>query len=141
MDVFSLFAYIFLFGLRNVIEVCASTLTFPLNDGNKIPAIALGTSLGHLSDGTRVLPVNHSLARAVQWALNAGYKHIDTATLYRVEDEVGLGIRNFLNATRGDRRDIYVTTKLWNDAHEKEDVIPALRKSLQELQLETSTCT
>ncbi|CAH2106506.1 unnamed protein product [Euphydryas editha] len=62
--------------------------------------------------GTRVLPVNHSLARAVQWALEAGYKHIDTAALYRVEDE------------------------LWNDAHERDAVIPALRKSLEELRLD-----
>ncbi|XP_045497610.1 aldo-keto reductase AKR2E4-like isoform X2 [Colias croceus] len=110
-------------------------LTYTLNDGNQIPAIALGTSLGHLANGTRVLPVNHSLARAVQWALEAGYRHIDTATLYRVEDEVGLGVRNYV-AKNGDRRDVYITTKLWNDAHEREEVIPALKKSLQELNMD-----
>ncbi|XP_038211978.1 aldo-keto reductase AKR2E4-like isoform X2 [Zerene cesonia] len=85
--------------------------------------------------GTRVLPMNHSLARAVQWALEAGYRHIDTATLYRVEDEVGLGVRNYL-ANNGHRRDVYITTKLWNDAHEREEVIPALNRSLQELNMD-----
>ncbi|CAG9786210.1 unnamed protein product [Diatraea saccharalis] len=107
-----------------------------LNDGNDIPLVALGTSLGHLADGTRVLSRNHSLARAVQWALEAGYRHIDTASLYKVEDEVGLGLRNFVMDNVADRKDVYVTTKLWNDAHERDDVIPALRKSLEQLQVD-----
>lgn len=65
--------------------------------------------------GTRVLPVNHSLARAVQWALEAGYRHIDTASLYRVEDEVGLGVRDFLRNNVTQRRDVYITTKVSSD--------------------------
>ncbi|CAG9584448.1 unnamed protein product [Danaus chrysippus] len=92
------------------IDMVYASLSYKLNDGNEIPAIALGTSLGHLADGTRVLSVNHSLAQAVQEALTAGYKHIDTASLYRVEDEVGLGIRWYLNDTNK-RQNIYVTTK------------------------------
>ncbi|XP_068631936.1 aldo-keto reductase AKR2E4-like [Battus philenor] len=136
MDAASLFVCITLFASLNYERVLSATLTFSLNDGNEIPAVALGTSLGHLPDGTRVLPVNHSLANAVQWALEAGYRHIDTATLYRVEDEVGLGVRNFLNASENNRQDIYITTKLWNDAHEREEVIPALIRSLEELQLD-----
>ncbi|KPJ08170.1 3-oxo-5-beta-steroid 4-dehydrogenase [Papilio machaon] len=126
--------YTLLFACLNCARVLA-TLTFTLNDGNQIPAVALGTSLGHLSDGTRVLPVNHSLARAVQWALEAGYRHIDTATLYRVEDEVGLGLHNYLKDTHTNRDDIYITTKLWNDAHKRDEVIPALIASLVQLQL------
>ncbi|XP_047513573.1 aldo-keto reductase AKR2E4-like [Pieris napi] len=122
---------------HKLVSVCSrELLLYSLNDGNKIPAVALGTSLGHLADGTRVLPVNHSLAQAVQWALEDGYRHIDTASLYKVEDEVGLGIRNYVRDSRVDRRDIYVTTKLWNDAHERNEVRPALRKSLEELGLE-----
>ncbi|RVE45243.1 hypothetical protein evm_010133 [Chilo suppressalis] len=110
--------------------------TLRLNDGNDIPLVALGTSLGHLADGTRVLSSNHSLARSVQWALEAGYRHIDTAALYRVEDEVGLGVRNFVVDNVADRKDVYVTTKLWNDAHERDEVIPALRESLKQLQMD-----
>lgn len=59
-----------------------------------------------------MLPVNHSLASAVQWALEAGYRHIDTASLYRVEDEVGLGVRDYIRDNTADRRDLYVTTKV-----------------------------
>uniref|UniRef100_A0A2A4JDC7 NADP-dependent oxidoreductase domain-containing protein n=1 Tax=Heliothis virescens TaxID=7102 RepID=A0A2A4JDC7_HELVI len=125
-----------IFALNRLLVDCKSPLTFTLNDGNEIPAIALGTSLGHLADGTRVLPVNHSLAQAVQWALEAGYRHIDTASLYRVEDEVGLGVRNFLDNSNGtSRQDVYITTKLWNDAHEQDEVLPALKKSLEELKM------
>lgn len=62
--------------------------------------------------GTRVLPVNGSLARAVQWALEVGYRHIDTATLYRVEDEVGQGVHAFMKSNNVDRRDLYLTTKV-----------------------------
>lgn len=113
---------------------CAE-LSFLLNDGNRIPAVALGTSLGHQPDGTRILSVNHSLAEAVQWALEAGYKHIDTAALYRTEAEVGRGVRMYID-NNGRRSDVYVTTKLWNDAHDREEVLPALRKSLEELQMD-----
>ncbi|XP_049869168.1 aldo-keto reductase AKR2E4-like [Pectinophora gossypiella] len=113
-----------------------SSRGFLLLDGNEIPSVALGTSLGHLADGTRILSVNHSLARAVQWALEAGYRHIDTAALYRTEDEVGLGIRDYIGDNSADRRDVYVTTKLWNDAHERNEVIPALQQSLARLKMD-----
>ncbi|XP_041978125.1 aldo-keto reductase AKR2E4-like isoform X2 [Aricia agestis] len=112
------------------------TSVYLLNDGHKIPTVALGTSLGHLSDGTRVLPVNHSLARAVQWALEAGYRHIDTAALYRVEDEVGLGVQHYIEDNNATREDVYITTKLWNDAHDIDEVIPALKKSLDDLKMD-----
>ncbi|KAM3964364.1 aldo-keto reductase AKR2E4-like [Aphomia sociella] len=118
------------------LSVYGTTVTYKLNDGNEIPVIALGTSLGHQADGTRLLSVNHSLARAVQWALEAGYRHIDTAPLYLTEDDVGLGIRDFVRDNGADRGDVYVTTKLWNDAHERVEVIPALRKSLEDLQMD-----
>ncbi|XP_028166093.1 aldo-keto reductase AKR2E4-like isoform X1 [Ostrinia furnacalis] len=109
---------------------------FKLIDGHDIPSVALGTSLGHLADGTRVLSANHSLARAVQWALEAGYRHVDTAALYRTEDEVGLGVRDYLRDKGLHRDNVYITTKLWNDAHERDEVIPALKQSLENLQME-----
>lgn len=62
--------------------------------------------------GTRILSTNHSLARAIQWALEAGYRHIDTAALYLVEDEVGLGVQNYMRDTGVPRDNIYVTTKV-----------------------------
>lgn len=84
--------------------------------------------------GTRVLSVNHSLARAVQGALTAGYRHIDTASLYRVEDEVGLGIRWYLNDTTK-RQNIYVTTKV------KVDIFVPLLRCYRRLYLRPSYMT
>ncbi|CAH0579056.1 unnamed protein product [Chrysodeixis includens] len=123
------------FAFNHALVDCTGQLSFKLNDGKEIPAVALGTSLGHLADGTRILPVNSSLAKAVNWALEAGYRHIDTASLYRVEDEVGLGVRAFLQGSNCTRNDIFITTKLWNDAHERAQVLPALKKSLEDLQM------
>ncbi|XP_041978282.1 aldo-keto reductase AKR2E4-like [Aricia agestis] len=118
------------------LSAVSAVLTYPLNDGGEIPAIALGTSLGHTADGRRILSVNHSLARAVQWALEVGYKHIDTAAIYQAEEEVGLGIQNYLRDNNASRDDVYVTTKLWNTDHEVDAVVPALRKSLADLRLD-----
>lgn len=56
--------------------------------------------------------MNHSLARAVQWALEAGYRHVDTAALYRVEDEVGLGVSDYLRDKSVHRENVYITTKV-----------------------------
>ena len=51
--------------------------------------------------------------RAVKWAVEAGYRAIDTAYAYHNEKEVGEGIRQ----CGVDRRDLFITTKLWNEEH------------------------
>lgn len=76
-------------------------LTIKLNNGVEIPATGLGTyRLGRTDEETY---------RAVRTALDAGYRHIDTATLYANERPVGRAIRESGLA----REDIFVTTKLW----------------------------
>lgn len=68
-------------------------------------------------------------AEAVRNALQAGYRHIDTASMYGTEAAVGEGIR-----TNGvPRKDIFPTTKLWNTRHAPQDVEPALDVSLHAL--------
>ena len=47
---------------------------------------------------------------SVRWALEAGYRHIDTAKVYGNEKSVGEGIK----ASKVPRSDIFLTTKLWN---------------------------
>lgn len=69
---------------------------------------------------------------AVEHALKAGYKHIDTAAIYGNEDEVGIGITN----SGVPRKDIFLTTKLWNSHHSPADVAIALENSLQKLGVE-----
>ena len=71
-----------------------------LNDGKRIPQLGLGVFLVEPGETRRV----------VADALELGYRHIDTATIYRNEDEVGQAI-----AESGIPRDeLFVTTKLWN---------------------------
>lgn len=57
--------------------------TFKLNDGNEIPVIGFGTFQ---------IPADGSTYEAVKNALNAGYRHIDTAAAYQNEEAVGAAI-------------------------------------------------
>ncbi|MGL9740060.1 aldo/keto reductase [Serratia sp. (in: enterobacteria)] len=73
------------------------------NDGNAIPAIGFGVWQSRSDE----------LIGAVQCALDAGYRLVDTAAIYGNESEVGTAIK----AADVRREDIFVTTKLWNDRH------------------------
>ncbi|KAG6829785.1 hypothetical protein H0H92_003440, partial [Tricholoma furcatifolium] len=66
---------------------------------------------------------------AVETALKAGYRHIDGAWIYRNEAEVGKALR----ASGVPRKDVWLTSKLWNTFHAPEDVEPALDESLSRL--------
>lgn len=90
---------------------------FPLNSSTMIPAVGFGTYL--ISDA--------DAPAAVSAAIAAGYRHIDTASGYRNEVDVGEGIRRGINEHGLSRGDIFVTTKLWpgnpawNDAPKDHD--------------------
>lgn len=73
----------------------------PLNDRNSLPVLGLGTYAATGSEG----------AKAIQLALEQGYRLIDTAAYYENESAVGQGIR----ASGVPRAEIIVTTKLWRD--------------------------
>ena len=100
----------------------AQNRTFTLNTGAEIPAVGFGT--------WQAAP--HEVEKAVEIALQAGYKHIDCAAIYRNETEVGQGIKN----SGVDRKDIFITSKLWNSKHDPKDVEAALDKSLKDLGVE-----
>jgi 2,5-diketo-D-gluconate reductase A len=90
-----------------------------LNNGRSIPQLGFGVFQIEPKD----------TAEAVSTALQAGYRHIDTAEMYGNEREVGEAV-----AKSGlDRSDIFVTSKLSNDAHLPEDARLAFELSLQEL--------
>ncbi|KAJ9606833.1 hypothetical protein H2200_008843 [Cladophialophora chaetospira] len=93
--------------------------TFTLNTGAKIPAVGFGT--------WQAAP--HEVEKAVEIALKAGYRHLDCAAIYRNETEVGLGMQK----SGVDRKDIFITSKLWNSKHDPKDVEAALDKSLKDL--------
>ena len=92
------------------------------NDGKKIPQLGFG-----------VWQVENDKATpAVAKALEVGYRHIDTAAIYGNEEGVGKALKDSGVA----REDLYVTTKLWNDAHQKADARRAIETSLEKLGLD-----
>ncbi|MFC4943983.1 aldo/keto reductase [Pseudonocardia sp. GCM10023141] len=96
--------------------------TIGLNNGIRIPQLGFGVFL---------VPPGET-QRSVSDALEAGYRHIDTARLYRNEGEVGAAI-----AASGIPRDeLFITTKLWNDDQGSESAIRAFDTSLERLGLD-----
>ncbi|OBT98726.2 hypothetical protein VE01_03310 [Pseudogymnoascus verrucosus] len=93
--------------------------TFTLNTGAKIPAVGFGT--------WQAAP--REVEQAVETALRCGYRHIDCASIYRNEAEVGEGIKK----SGVKREEIFITSKLWNASHEPKDVESALNKTLADL--------
>ncbi|HYZ27781.1 MAG TPA: aldo/keto reductase [Thermoleophilaceae bacterium] len=90
-----------------------------LNDGRTIPQLGFGVF--------QIDPAE--TAEAVERALAVGYRHIDTAEMYRNEREVGEGIR----ASGVDRSEIFVTSKLNNGYHEPDDARRAFERTLSDL--------
>jgi 2,5-diketo-D-gluconate reductase A len=90
-----------------------------LNDGRTIPQLGFGVF--------QIPPPE--TARAVELALAAGYRHIDTAEMYGNEKEVGEGIR----ASGLDREDVYITSKLNNGFHRPDDARRAFHGTLDAL--------
>ena len=91
-----------------------------------MPAIGLGTWKSEKG----------KVEEAVKIALNEGYRHIDCAATYGNEAEIGNAFSEVFSEGKIKREEVWVTSKLWNDSHRKEDVIPALKQTLKDLQLE-----
>ncbi|RZS59652.1 2,5-diketo-D-gluconate reductase A [Microcella putealis] len=93
-----------------------------LNDGNRIPQLGLGVFLVEPDEAERI----------VSDAFEVGYRHIDTARIYKNEEGVGRAI-----ASSGLSRDeLYITTKLWNSDQGADTARPALESSLERLGLD-----
>ena len=93
-----------------------------LNSGYDIPQLGFGVFL---------VPADEA-EKAVSEALEIGYRHIDTAAIYKNEEGVGAAI-----AKSGiDRSELFITTKLWDDRQGGEQPHDAIRESLDKLQLD-----
>lgn len=92
-----------------------------LNNGIKMPVLGLG-----------VYKSGENTKQAVLDALEAGYRHIDVASVYGNENEVGQAIRE----SGIPREEIFVTTKLWNDDMRAGIQKEAFEKSLERLQMD-----
>lgn len=99
--------------------------SFPVSSG-RIPAVGYGCWKVSRDRATEL----------VEGVIRAGYRHIDGACDYGNEKEVGLGIRNVITSGLVTRKDLFVTSKLWNTYHEPQHVEAACRKSLNDLGLE-----
>ncbi len=100
-----------------------------LNNGLKIPAIGLGT-FG--SDNYNA----QQIAQAVDFAIRNGYRHIDCASVYMNEAEIGCAISGLIKEGVVNRDELWITSKVWNDSHGKGQVIESCKKSLHDLKLD-----
>lgn len=100
--------------------------TFSLTNNDKMPALGLGT---WKSDQGEVY-------NAVRKAIKMGYRHIDCAAIYGNEVEIGQAFSDAFSDGDVKREELWVTSKLWCNAHLKEDVRPALEQTLKDLRLD-----
>jgi alcohol dehydrogenase (NADP+) len=95
-------------------------------NGDAMPLLGLGTWLSQPGE----------VSSAVQHAIRTGYRHIDCAAIYENEPEIGGALSAVINQGAVSRDALWITSKLWNNAHAAEDVRPALEKTLSDLRLE-----
>lgn len=94
--------------------------TIKLNNNVEIPSLGFGVYLAKPGKET---------FNAVTWALEAGYRHIDTARAYKNEGDVGKAIKE----SNIKREDVFITTKLWNEDQGYESALKAFDASMDEL--------
>lgn len=97
--------------------------SFTLKNGVKMPYLGLGT---YQSEN------DQEVVDAVKNALQLGYRHLDTASVYKNEEGVGRGIRE----SEVDRNDIFVVSKVWNADQGYEETLKAFDESLDRMGLE-----
>jgi len=100
--------------------------TLNFDNGDQLPAIGLGTWKSDPGD------VYHAVLEAIK----AGYRHIDCATIYGNETEVGNALQQAFSDGLVKREEIWITSKLWNSDHRRERVMPGLKKTLSDLKLD-----
>lgn len=93
-----------------------------LHDGNTMPRLGFG-----------VWQVENDIVPdTVKNAIDTGYRLIDTAAIYGNEEGVGQGVRN----CGIDRKELFITTKLWNDRHGYDETLTAFDESMEKLGLD-----
>ena len=95
--------------------------------GALMPVIGLGTF-----GSDHAAPAE--VAGAVRGAFEVGYRHFDCAAVYGNEASIGAVFEDLLRSGTA-RESLWITSKLWNDKHAEDDVVPACRQSLADLRL------
>ena len=99
-------------------------LTFKNND--KMPALGLGTWKSAKGEVYEV----------VRKAIEIGYRHFDCASFYGNESEIGMAISDAIKNGDVTREELWITSKLWNNRHRKEDIQAACEITLKDLTLD-----
>ena len=97
--------------------------TLPLLNGREIPCVGFGTYL---------MPDGKTAVEAVTEALRLGYRHIDTASYYKNEQSIGNAVRE----SGVERKELFVTSKLWNSDQGYDTTLRAFDRSLSALGFE-----
>ena len=99
---------------------------YSFENGDMMPMLGLGTWKSAPGE----------VYKAIRTAIEIGYNHFDCAAIYANEKEIGKAFSDAINNGDIKRKDLWITSKLWNTSHRKEQVEPALRKTLSDLQLD-----
>ena len=100
-----------------------------LYSGERIPCVGLGT-FGSDKYGPE------QVAEAVYGAVRYGYRLIDCASVYQNEDRIGEVLGRIMAEGTAERRELFVTSKVWNDMHGEGKVAESCEKSLRDLGLD-----
>lgn len=100
-----------------------------LYNGDRIPGVGLGTFGSDKYSAQQV-------AEAVYGAVKYGYRLIDCAAVYQNEDRIGEVLGRILEEKAAERRELFITSKVWNDMHGEGKVTESCRKSLADLRLD-----
>ena len=107
-----------------------------MKDLDKKLTLSNGVEIPILGFGTYKMEDDEIVLNSVREAIKAGYRHIDTASFYKNEENVGNGIREGMKHTGLKRKDIFVTTKVWNTEQGYENTLNAFNNSLQRLNMD-----
>eukprot|EP00043_Microstomoeca_roanoka_P006235 m.61289 g.61289 ORF g.61289 m.61289 type:complete len:330 (+) comp13330_c0_seq1:258-1247(+) len=102
------------------------------SNNHQIPLIGFGTFNEFQDD--------HKVGNAVYHAISVGYRHIDCAALYGNEKEIGTALKRAMDEGLVKREELFVASKLWNNAHRPNEVAAALDETLADLGLDYIDC-
>jgi alcohol dehydrogenase (NADP+) len=100
------------------------TLSFA--NGDRIPALGLGTWKAEPG----------AIGEAIPEAIRMGYRHFDCAAIYENEAEIGEAFARAFRDGLVTRDELWITSKLWNNRHLKDDAMPGLKQTLADLRLD-----
>lgn len=105
----------------------------PLNSGTSIPIFGWGIGTAWFNPSEEKVKL---LQQSLQQALDAGFRHIDSAQMYQDEHHAGPALQEWLKKSGVSRSDLFITSKVKNDHKEPQKLREALRQTLADLQLD-----